>query len=153
MIGNNDHNIIKKITEHFKNMDFDAGYKILKSSNLSHAATLECEGNAEFYRKNYQNAFEIYGRVTDMDNEYRISRYYYLWASDFFAKGDLVQAFEYYQESIDLDPEFVDAYIDLGALMASIGEFASAKKCYEDAMAIDPEDINIRKSLNSLRKM
>ena len=37
--------------------------------------------------------------------------------------------------------------------MASIGEFASARKCYEDAMAIDPEDINIRKSLNSLRKM
>ena len=42
------------------------------------------------------------------------------------------------------------AYTDLGALMIEIGEFASAKKCYADALALDPNDIGIKKSLDSL---
>ena len=36
--------------------------------------------------------------------------------------------------------------------MIEIGEFASAKKCYTDALALDPNDIGIKKSLDSLSK-
>ena len=153
MTNNNNQIFVRKITEHFKNLDFETGYNMLKNSNLPAIAILECQGNAEFYKKNYQDAFALYGQANKIDSSYRIARDYYLWASNFFAQGDLVQAFEYYQESIDIEPDFVDAYIDLGALMADIGEFSSARKCYKDALTIDPNDTNIRKSLDSLKNM
>lgn len=143
-------NIIKEITENFKNMDFDTGYSLLNNSDLSNANILVCKGNAEFYKRNHSNAFELYGQAMEIDSNLRISRDFYLWASKFLAEGDLVQAFQYYQEAIDIEPDFVDAYTDLGALMIEIGEFASAKKCYTDALALDPKDINIKKSLDSL---
>ncbi|WP_019671791.1 tetratricopeptide repeat protein [Psychrobacter lutiphocae] len=144
-------NTVKKITNLFKNNNFDMGYELLKNSNLPDVAFLECEGNAEFYKKNYSAAFDFYNQAYEKDSNYKISRYYYLWASDFLNKNDLVQAFQYYQESIEIEPDFVDAYIDLGALLIDIGELESAKKCYEDALAIDPQDQLIRKSLDSLK--
>lgn len=153
MTNNNNQSFVRKITEHFKNLDFETAYNMLKNSNLPAIAILECQGNAEFYKKNYQDAFALYGQANAIDSSYRIARDCYLQASNFFAQGDLVQAFEYYQESIDIEPDFVDAYIDLGALMADIGEFSSARKCYEDALTIDPNDTNIRKSLDSLKNM
>lgn len=143
-------NIMKEITEIFKNMDFDTGYNLLNNSDLSDANILVCKGNAEFYKKNHSNAFDFYGQAIEIDSNLRISRDFYLWASKFLAEGDLVQAFQNYQEAIDIEPDFVDAYIDLGALMIEIGEFASAKKCYTDALALDPNDIGIKKSLDSL---
>ena len=149
---NNNQDIIKQITEYFKGMNFDKGYELLNNSDLSDAVTLMCKGNAEFYRKNYSGAFELYGQANELDSSLRISRVFYLWASKFLAERDLVQAFEYYQEAIDIEPDFVDAYIDLGALMIEIGEFASAKKCYTDALALDPNDLQIKRSLDSLAR-
>ena len=144
-------NIMKEITEKFKNMNFDTGYNLLNNSNLSNANILVCRGNAEFYKRNHSNAYELYCHAMEIDSNLRISRYFYLWASKYLAEGDLVQAFQNYQEAIYIEPDFVDAYTDLGALMIEIGEFASAKKCYTDALALDPKDINIKKSLDSLK--
>ena len=143
-------NIMKEITEKFKNMNFDTGYNLLNNSNLSNANILVCRGNAEFYKRNHSNAYELYCHAMEIDSNLRISRYFYLWASKYLAEGDLVQAFQNYQEAIYIEPDFVDAYTDLGALMIEIGEFASAKKCYADALALDPNDIGIKKSLDSL---
>ena len=149
---NDNQDIIKQITENFKGMDFNKGYKLLNNSDLSDAVTLLCKGNAEFYKKNYSGAFELYGQAMQIDSSLRISRYFYLWASKYLAEKDLVQAFQNYQEAIYIEPDFVDAYTDLGALIIEIGEFASAKKCYTDALALDPNDLEIRKSLDSLAK-
>ena len=149
---NNSQRLVEEITEKFKNMNFETGYNLLNDSNLSDANILVCRGNAEFYKRNHSNAFELYGQAMEIDSSLRISRYFYLWASKYLAEGDLVQAFQNYQEAIYIEPDFVDAYTDLGALMIEIGEFASAKKCYADALALDPNDIGIKKSLDSLSK-
>lgn len=143
---------VENITEYFKNKNFSKGFELLEHSNLPKIMILECQGNAEFYKKNYGGAFDLYVQALKIDEDYRIARYYYLWASKFYAEDNLVQAFEYYQEAIEIDPNFVDSYIDLGALMVKIGEFRSAKKCYEDALKLDPNDKNIKKSLDSLRQ-
>ncbi len=149
---NNNQDKVKQITEFFKDMDFDAGYELLSNSNLSDIDILVCKGNAEFYKRNHSNALKLYGQAMEIDSNLRISRDFYLWASKFLAEGDLVQAFQNYQEAIAIEPDFVDAYTDLGALMIEIGEFASAKKCYTDALALDPKDPKIKKSLNSLAR-
>lgn len=149
---NNSQYLVEEITKKFKYADFNAGYELMSNSDLSDANILVCRGNAEFYKRNHSNAFELYGKAMEIDSNLRISRDFYLWASNFLAEGDLVQAFQNYQEAIDIEPDFVDAYIDLGALMIEIGEFASAKKCYIDALALDPNDIGIKKSLDSLSK-
>lgn len=151
MLNNNQYKV-KQITEFFKDMNFDAGYELISNSNLSDINILVCKGNAEFYKRNHSNAYELYDQAMEIDGNLRISRYFYLWASKYLAEGDLVQAFQNYQEAIDIEPDFVDAYTDLGALMIEIGEFESAKKCYTDALALDPEDPKIRKSLNSLAR-
>ena len=142
--------LVEEITKKFKHADFDTGFNLLNNSNLSDASILVCRGNAEFYKRNHSNAYELYDQAMEIDGNLRISRYFYLWASKYLAEGDLVQAFQNYQEAIDIEPDFVDAYTDLGALMIEIGEFASAKKCYADALALDPNDIGIKKSLDSL---
>jgi tetratricopeptide (TPR) repeat protein len=56
-----------------------------------------------------------------------------------FAKHNLPQAADYYRQAIALDAEFVDAYIQLGAAEAALGQLPEAAEQYQKVIDIAPE--------------
>jgi tetratricopeptide (TPR) repeat protein len=55
------------------------------------------------------------------------------------AKRSLPQARDFYRQAIALDPEYVDAYIELGATESALGQYESAADQYRKAIALAPE--------------
>jgi tetratricopeptide (TPR) repeat protein len=55
------------------------------------------------------------------------------------AKHNLEQARDYYRQALTLDPEYVDAYIELGATESALGQHAEAAKLYRKALELAPE--------------
>ena len=55
------------------------------------------------------------------------------------AKNDLPQARDYYRQALALDPEYVDAYIELGATESALGRYAEAADQYRKAIELAPE--------------
>jgi tetratricopeptide (TPR) repeat protein len=55
------------------------------------------------------------------------------------SKGDAPQAREQFLKAIRIDPEFADAYNDLGALEASLGELPVAVAQFRKAIDLDPD--------------
>lgn len=61
-------------------------------------------------------------------------------ALDLEQKGDLQAAHEAYLAALRLDPEFADAYVNLGRLAHQQGQSAEAARLYQRAIASDPND-------------
>jgi tetratricopeptide (TPR) repeat protein len=55
------------------------------------------------------------------------------------AKGNQQQAAEYFHQAVTVDPEFVDAYNELGAAEASLGELPQAAEEFQKAIDLVPE--------------
>lgn len=145
--------IVKLITDFFKDKEFEKGYELLEKSQLSTLGKLECLGNAEFYKRNFSESANYYNQILHQDFNYRLARYYYFWAGKLLAQEDYKQAIEYYQEAIDIEPDFVNAYVDLGGLMFDIGEYKLAKRCYIDALKLAPNDIEIQHNIDTVSKL
>lgn len=49
-----------------------------------------------------------------------------------------------YERALQLDPDHVDAHVNLGCLLHEIGELAGAEACYRAALALRPADVTAR---------
>jgi tetratricopeptide (TPR) repeat protein len=56
------------------------------------------------------------------------------------SKRNLPEAREFYRQAIALDPEFVDAYNELGATESAMGQYAEAAEQFQKAIDIAPEN-------------
>jgi lipopolysaccharide biosynthesis regulator YciM len=56
-----------------------------------------------------------------------------------FAKHNLSQACDYYRQAVALDPEFIDARLQLGAAQSDLGQFSDAAEQYQKVIDIAPE--------------
>lgn len=145
-----------KVTKFYSGNLFEDGDFLLEEKRkiLPEYIILECKGNRLFYERKFQCAISIYAESIKMGNGHNISRYQYLAGTQLEKKGDYVGAFKRYQESIELESDFVDAYVELGGLLSKIGDYEGALKCYRDAYALDSKDnrnlVNLR---NALRKI
>lgn len=63
-------------------------------------------------------------------------------ASSYFEKGDYKKALEYCNKSIDLDPNYSDAYFIRGAVHFAAGDYESSVKDFTAAIELDPTDNN-----------
>jgi len=97
-------------------------------------------GNLAFYQRDLQAAVDHYEAAIRLRPDRVIARYQYLVGTQMERSGDLVSAFKRYQAAIDTDPNFLDAYIELGGLLAKVGDFAGSAQCYRDACRIAPDD-------------
>lgn len=67
------------------------------------------------------------------------------------ALGEHGKAADDAQRAIDLDPNFVKGYSRLGHARFSLGEWDAAVQAYEDGLAIEPGNANIKQSLATAR--
>jgi len=116
---------------------------------------LECMGNMHFYKRELQMAIDKYENAISIDPTYMISRYQYLVGTQEEKRGDFVSAFKRYQAAIGIEPSFVDAYVELGGLLAKIEDFKGAAQCYRDAIKLEPTGLanyhNLRSVLAKLK--
>jgi tetratricopeptide (TPR) repeat protein len=75
-----------------------------------------------------------------VDADYDSARNHYVIALQKEREGDLVEAFKRYQSAIEIEPTFVDAYVELGGLLVKVEDLDSALTCYTDALKLDPKD-------------
>lgn len=104
----------------------------------------ECRGNAHFYRKEYQESIPHYEWAMQSSADYDCARYHYLLGVQAERNGQLTEAFKRFEAAVGIESEFVDTYIELGALLVKIGDLEGALGCYTDAVDLDPKDIGIK---------
>lgn len=135
--------IRNRVTQYFASGAFDEGMRLLSSSDqLPGPVRLECLGNLSFYRRELQEAVRQFEAAIQLDPQYPVSRYQYLVGVQKEKQGDLEAAFVRYQNAIEADPSFVDAYVELGGLLAKVGDFQGAAQCYRDAARLEPDDLS-----------
>src|SRR5438552_850465 len=105
---------------------------------MPEAMRLEGLGNVAFYERDLQDAVNHYEAAIALQPDRVIARYQYLVGTQAERSGDLVNAFKRYQAAIEAEPEFLDAYIELGGLLTKIKDFEGAAQCYRDAARIAP---------------
>lgn len=129
-------------TDCFISGNFDKGDAILAESKdvLSDCVKLECVGNRFFYKGDYQNAIKSYEEGISLNPEHQMSRYQYLVGVQLEKEGELVESFKRYQAAIEVDPRFVDSYVELGGLLIKVGDLEGAVRCYADAYELDKSD-------------
>ncbi len=118
-----------------------------RRSQLSEPEYKECLGNQHFYAKEYQQATPLYEEAMESSPEYDCARYHYLLGAQAELAGKLTDAFDRFQAAIDIEPSFVDSYIELGGLLCKVEDFEGAYQCYSDAIKVDPADPGIRQNL------
>jgi tetratricopeptide (TPR) repeat protein len=139
------------VTSLFAKGEFDEGLRRLRSAgHIPKVVELECVGNMHFYKRELQLAIEKYEAAIAIDAEYMISRYQYLVGTQDEKRGDFVAAFRRYQAAIDIEPSFVDAYVELGGLLGKSGDLKGAAQCYRDAIKLLPNELFLYHNLKSV---
>jgi tetratricopeptide (TPR) repeat protein len=142
-----------QITHLLSRKRFKEALDLRLQADLSACEAMECDGNELFYRERYQDALDVYKKVMDKDPAYYPARYYYLVAVQLERQGDLKQAFAYYQSAIEVEPLFVDSYIEVAGLLTKNSEFELAARALEQAVEFDPDDLRIYANLRMLYRM
>ncbi|MEZ5040925.1 MAG: tetratricopeptide repeat protein [Saprospiraceae bacterium] len=65
---------------------------------------------------------------------------YFMFGMNFKEIGDTNRAINSFQTAVEINPDYIDAWINLGQLHAAIGG-ALAAKCFDNAIEIDPSNI------------
>lgn len=150
-ISTNARQVRDSITALFERGSFDEGLGRLKqASDLPKVEEMECLGNLHFYKRELQDAIRRYEFAILMDPDYRIARYQYLVATEDEKRGDFVSAFKRFQDAIDIEPRFVDPYVDLGGLLVKVGDLEGAAQCYRDAARMEPTNLGILYNLKAV---
>ncbi len=68
-------------------------------------------------------------------------------ARRYVQQGNVDAAIAEYEAAIDLDPGFVEAYVDLGNLMVREGDFPRGLELFEEALDIDPGHVKAHLSM------
>lgn len=132
------------------NNEFDHALFILENSQLSDEIRNECMGNYYYYKRDYEKAIQHYLEVLKIDADYRLSRYQCLSGVGHEQLNEYVKAFGNYQEAIDIDPSFVDPYVELGALLTKVEAYDGAATCFRDAIKISPNDLTLYVNLKAV---
>ncbi len=95
---------------------------------------------AEIYYmlKQYQQSTAALNALLLRDNQN--AQAFFLFGQNFKELGDTTRAIKSYQQAVDLDPDIIDAWINLGNLWSDKGP-SIARKYYETAISIDTTNV------------
>jgi tetratricopeptide (TPR) repeat protein len=64
-------------------------------------------------------------------------------ALDLYIKGNTEEAIKEFETAVRLDPEFGDAFYNLGSIYRYTGNLAKAEECFQKVLAITPDDTSV----------
>jgi tetratricopeptide (TPR) repeat protein len=108
---------------------------------LTAAEIAELRGDQLFSERRFQDAIYEYEKAIRVDPEHVIARYQYLVGEELWREKNYVEAFDRFVAAIESEPDFVDPYVELGAMLMAVGDAKGALKCFEDALALEPDEL------------
>jgi tetratricopeptide (TPR) repeat protein len=148
--------LYEQITELLASGRIAEGEKAIEvaRNQLPPAVLLECTGNVHFYRHELQEAITKYEEAMTTGPDYDAARYHYLLGVQEERMGEYVKAFERYQAAIEVEPTFVDVYVELGGMLGKVGDNEGALRCYTDALKLEATDLrNFWNRMEVLRRL
>ncbi|MBY0406009.1 MAG: tetratricopeptide repeat protein, partial [Cyanobacteria bacterium] len=100
------------------------------------------------FEKQYENAFKCYEKALELQPDKAFT--HYCLALAYLEIQKPVEAEKSLVLSTQLDPNFAEAWYELGLLKARNREFDAARECLEKVIALHPEDANAWIDLGSL---
>ncbi|MDX1943641.1 MAG: tetratricopeptide repeat protein [Saprospiraceae bacterium] len=88
--------------------------------------------------KKYEDSMRTIDRILRIDPQN--ANAYLLFGMNFKETGDTIRAINSFQKSVELDPDLIDSWINLGQLHASIGS-KLATRFFDNAILIDPKNV------------
>lgn len=93
-------------------------------------------GNSDNAKKALEQAMSLDPRLPL--THYNYGKLYARLAFEIQERGAVAKSLDCYKQAIELDPEFADAYIDLGVAYLKVGEEEGGIFCFERALEIQP---------------
>lgn len=121
-----------------------------ESKGLTEAEKQECVGNYHFYKGEQQQAINKYEEIITRYPDYYIARYHYILGVKDEVAGRIPEAFNRYATAIEVEPTFVDSYIEMGGLLFKIKDYKGSAKCFERAIEFDPYDLRVFHNLKAV---
>lgn len=90
--------------------------------------------------KKYEESFKTLDRILNLEPSN--AEAYFLLGLNYKEQGDTARAINSFQETIEIDPEILDAWIFLGQLQGAIGN-KIALQYFESALLIAPQNIKV----------
>jgi tetratricopeptide (TPR) repeat protein len=119
------------------------------------AAAAACK-TAEAYAAygNWQLAIQVLDQVLAQDERNEVAHYEIAIACT--KVGDYRRANTEVSRAIQLNPRYANAYVELGAIKAKLGDLSGSERAYLKAIEIDPtlhqsKDGTVSRSLNAIR--
>ena len=78
---------------------------------------------------------------------------YYNLGNAYDKNESIANAITAYQKTIDIDPSYIDAYVNLGALLAQQGRFEEAREIWRRGLKINHDELDIKRNLEKLDRL
>jgi len=108
--------------------------KVLSNKGLYHYAKGELENSATFFEK----AFTI--DPSEMDVQANLAMVYFKLSGKALEEGRWKEGANYLEKTLKHQPEFPDAFVNLGIAHANMGHNEKAEKLFHKALTIDPKN-------------
>lgn len=126
---------------HFRDQVFEKAiedYRQCINASPEHTGCLLRLGEMQVHLRNYKEAIETINGALRVDDQ--LPQAYYLKGRVYKETGDTALAASSYQTAIEVEPDFYDAYIEVGLLYASAGSDL-AEEYYRTATEIRPGSV------------
>jgi len=130
----------------FKKGNFDEALHLINEykDSIDETVFFESMGNYHYYKREFKSAIEYFEKAMMQNDTYDCARYHYLAAVHLEAKGgDTEEVERRYRAAIEIEHNFVDAYIDLGFFLVKKKKVKEALECYKKAIELDRTNLRV----------
>ncbi len=135
-----------------------------KNSHSLWTATLETNPNSSLALNNlgliyaqqgmYEKAIALYEQLLDYHpNQEHIERVYGNIANAYIGMQLFDEAIDYYQHALEIDPEYMNAYLGLGRISMKLGQYDQAEGIYMNALDLNDRNESLYTHLGNLYAM
>jgi len=143
---NNLGNVLFELSEFDKSLDC---YKKAIKLNPNFSDAFNNLGNVYQKKDNLNKAIESYESAISLDSGLSKDKPYYNLGNIYRELGNIKKSIDFYKKAIDINPNSIDAYINLSISLNQNGDFKNAIHYCEKAIEKDPENVA---AINNLGK-
>lgn len=92
-------------------------------------------GIAHYLSRNYERAIEILGELGEMNYTHYFA--YFILAMSYYSLGDTKSALEYFNHSVNIEPNFVQAYYYIGIINYEAERYDEAISCFNRSQCVN----------------
>jgi tetratricopeptide (TPR) repeat protein len=109
------------------------------------------KGSTAYRNENYSLAIEELNKAADMGvKRYKLEQVYTLLGNTYCNLKQYEKAIDSHKKSLEVNPEFCEAWVNMGVTYRQKGNYDKAEECYKKAMEINPKDPELWSNLGSL---